>query len=128
MMSLFKRSIGIFSFSLIIIFVFTGQTNLEAQMKELNRLQAQLEALQTGANQQKEDSSIHLPVDSKKENPTDSSLRYQLVNMEYKNYNPDVNGFTESKGMMKLDTFTGETWIYVMSEYDGYWKKIDNIE
>ena len=39
-------------------FIFTGQTSLEAQMKELDRLQAQLEALQTGVKQEKPDKTI----------------------------------------------------------------------
>ena len=37
-------------------FVFSGQTSLEAQMKELNRLQAQLEALQSGVKKGNEHS------------------------------------------------------------------------
>ena len=40
----------------IMFFAFSGQTSLEAQMKELNRLQAQLEALQSGVKQENEHS------------------------------------------------------------------------
>ena len=36
----------------IMYFAFSGQTSLEAQMKELNRLQAQLESLQSGVKQE----------------------------------------------------------------------------
>ena len=39
-------------FLFILFFTFSGQTSLEAQMKELNRLQAQLEALQSGVKQE----------------------------------------------------------------------------
>ena len=42
-------------FLFILFFTFSGQTSLEAQMKELNRLQAQLEALQSGVKQENSD-------------------------------------------------------------------------
>ena len=47
-----KLSLKTFFLFTVMFFIFSGQTSLESQMKELNRLQAQLQALQSGTNQE----------------------------------------------------------------------------
>ena len=54
-MHITKKIVKALCLCLASFFIFTGQTSLEAQMKELDRLQAQLEALQTGVKQEKPD-------------------------------------------------------------------------
>ena len=113
----------------IMFFAFSGQTSLEAQMKELNRLQAQLEALQSGAKQE----NIHIVENANElvntiepDQNVNSSNRYQLVDVDYRQYNPVINGYTELKSVMKIDLKSGETWLFVIEGQNGYWKRIAN--
>jgi len=48
--------------------------------------------------------------------------------MDYKQYHGKVNGISELKGVMKIDTYTGSTWIYVLENDEGFWKKIEYSE
>ena len=107
-------------------FIFTGQTSLEAQMKELDRLQAQLEALQTGVKQEKPDTETkNLYEEDKDEEYLYSSPRFQLVEFSYKNYNPGLNGVTELQSVMKIDSHSGETWLFKINGQERYWEKIN---
>ena len=113
----------------IMFFAFSGQTSLEAQMKELNRLQAQLEALQSGVKKE----NIHSVENANElsntidpEHDANSSNRYQLVDVDYRQYNPVINGYTELKSVMKIDLKSGETWLFVIEGQNGYWKRIAN--
>ena len=112
----------------IMFFAFSGQTSLEAQMKELNRLQAELEALQSGVKQENEHSVEKANEDSINEpdHNANSSNRYQLVDVDYRQYNPVINGYTELKSVMKIDLKSGETWLFVIEGQNGYWKRIAN--
>ena len=112
----------------IMFFAFSGQTSLEAQMKELNRLQAELEALQSGVKQENEHSvekANELSTNEPGHN-ANSSNRYQLVDVDYRQYNPVINGYTELKSVMKIDLKSGETWLFVIEGQNGYWKRIAN--
>ena len=112
----------------IMFFAFSGQTSLEAQMKELNRLQAELEALQSGVKQENEHSvekANELSTNEPDYN-ANSSNRYQLVDVDYSQYNPVINGYTELKSVMKIDLKSGETWLFVIEGQNGYWKRIAN--
>ena len=114
---------------LIMFFAFSGQTSLEAQMKELNRLQAQLEALQSGVKQENTHSvenAKHLGNTIDPDHDINSSNRYQLVDVDYRQYNPVINGYTELKSVMKIDLKSGETWLFVIEGQNGYWKRIAN--
>ena len=113
----------------IMFFAFSGQTSLEAQMKELNRLQAQLEALQSGVKQENIQSIEEIKDLSNTINPDNdikSYNRYQLVDVDYRQYNPVINGYTELKSVMKIDLKSGETWLFVIEGQNGYWKRIAN--
>ena len=120
-----KLALKTFFLFVIMFFVFSGQTSLESQMKELNRLQAQLESLQSGTNQETLDN-----VDKfENENLGQESLnsqRFQIVDVDYRQYNPVINGYTELKSVMKIDLFSGDTWLFVLEGQNGFWKKINN--
>ena len=120
-----KLALKTFFLFTIMFFVFSGQTSLESQMKELNRLQAQLESLQSGTNQETLDN-----VDKfDNENLGQESLnfqRFQIVDVDYRQYNPVINGYTELKSVMKIDLFSGDTWLFVIEGQNGFWKKINN--
>ena len=106
-------------------FVFPGQTSLESQMKELNRLQAQLEALQSGTNQEKL-SNVENLNNEELEHESSTSHRYELVDVDYRQYNPVINGFTELRSVMKIDLHSGDTWLFVIEGQNGFWKRINN--
>ena len=113
----------------IMFFAFSGQTSLEAQMKELNRLQAQLEALQSGVKKENEHSvekANELDNTIEPDHNAKSSNRYQLVDVDYRQYNSVINGYTELKSVMKIDLKSGETWLFVIEGQNGFWKKIAN--
>ena len=120
-----KLALKTFFLFVIMFFVFSGQTSLESQMKELNRLQAQLESLQSGTNQETLDN-----VDKfENENLGQESLnsqRFQIVDVDYRQYNPVINGYTELKSVMKIDLYSGDTWLFVIEGQNGFWKKINN--
>ena len=120
-----KLALKTFFLFVIMFFVFSGQTSLESQMKELNRLQAQLESLQSGTNQETLDN-----VDKfENENLGQESLnsqRFQIVDVDYRQYNPVINGYTELKSVMKIDLYNGDTWLFVIEGQNGFWKKINN--
>ena len=120
-----KLTLKTFFLFTIMFFVFSGQTSLESQMKELNRLQAQLEALQSGTDQenlQKVDN-----VDNKNlDHDSFTSQRFQIVDVDYRQYNPVINGYTELKSVMKIDLYNGDTWLFVIEGQNGFWKKINN--
>ena len=109
----------------IMFFVFSGQTSLESQMKELNRLQAQLESLQSGTNQETLDNVDKFDNENLGQESLNSH-RYQLVDVDYRQYNPVINGYTELKSVMKIDLFSGDTWLFVIEGQNGFWKKINN--
>ena len=106
-------------------FIFSGQTSLESQMKELNRLQAQLQALQSGTNPETLRKDNNLDNESIEHN---SSIyqRYQVVDVNYRQYNSVINGYTELKSVMKIDLYSGETWLFVIEGQNGFWKRINN--
>ena len=106
-------------------FVFSGQTSLESQMKELNRLQAQLEALQSGTNQEKL-SKVENLNNEELEHEYSTSHRYELVDVDYRQYNPVINGYTELRSVMKIDLHSGDTWLFVIEGQNGFWKRINN--
>ena len=109
----------------MMFFVFSGQTSLESQMKELNRLQAQLEALQSGTNQEKL-SKVENLNNEELEHEYSTSHRYKLVDVDYRQYNPVINGFTELRSVMKIDLHSGDTWLFVIEGQNGFWKRINN--
>ena len=124
-----KNALKLSILFIIMFFAFSGQTSLEAQMKELNRLQAQLEALQSGVKQENIHSIEEVKELSNTNDPdhdTKSSNRYQLVDVDYRQYNPVINGYTELKSVMKIDLRSGETWLFVIEGQNGYWKRIAN--
>ena len=125
-MHITKKFVKALCLFLASFFIFTGQTSLEAQMKELDRLQAQLEALQTGVKQDKPDTETKNSYeDDKDEEYLYSSPRFQLVEFSYKNYNPGLNGVTELQSIMKIDSYSGETWLLKMDGQETYWEKIN---
>ena len=125
-MHITKKIVKALCLCLASFFIFTGQTSLEAQMKELDRLQAQLEALQTGVKQEKPDTETkNLYEEDKDEEYLYSSPRFQLVKFSYKNYNPGLNGFTELQSVMKIDSHSGETWLFKIDGQETYWEKIN---
>ena len=116
-------------FLFILFFTFSGQTSLEAQMKELNRLQAQLEALQSGVKQEHSDivdNTNEIVEHKASENDALNANRFQLIDVDYRQYNPVINGFTELKSIMKIDIISGETWLFVIEGQNGFWKRINN--
>ena len=116
-------------FLFILFFTFSGQTSLEAQMKELNRLQAQLEALQSGVKQENSDivdNTNEIVENKASENYALNANRFQLIDVDYRQYNPVINGFTELKSIMKIDIISGETWLFVIEGQNGFWKRINN--
>ena len=124
-----KKTVTRILFLTIAFFIFTGQTGLEAQMRELDRLQQQLKSLQTEAGKKTEDDIKKVKSLEEIENDTlDAPGRYQLFSMDYKQYHGKVNGISELKGVMKIDTYTGSTWIYVLENDEGFWKKIEYSE
>tara|TARA_B100000427_G_C15482368_1_gene583691 strand:- start:594 stop:971 length:378 start_codon:yes stop_codon:yes gene_type:complete len=121
-----KNSVKVLCLCFIALFIFTGQTNLESQMKELDRLQAQLEALQTGVKQEK------LDIDSKNSDEEDkyeeglyNYPRFQLVEFDYKHYNTRLDGVTKLKSIMKIDSHSGETWLFKVDGQEKFWEKIN---
>ena len=109
----------------VMFFIFSGQTSLESQMKELNRLQAQLQALQSGTNSE----TLHKDdnLDNKSlEHDYSTDQRYQVVDVNYRQYNSVINGYTELKSVMKIDLYSGETWLFVIEGQNGFWKRINN--
>ena len=125
-MHITKKIVKALCLCLASFFIFTGQTSLEAQMKELDRLQAQLEALQTGVKQEKPDTETKNSYEEDKdEEYLYSSPKFQLVEFSYKNYNPGLNGVTELQSIMKIDSYSGETWLLKMDGQETYWEKIN---
>ena len=120
-----KLSLKTFFLFTVMFFTFSGQTSLESQMKELNRLQAQLQALQSGTNQEKLHKDNNLGNESFEHvSPTDQ--RYQVVDVNYRQYNSVINGYTELKSVMKIDLYNGDTWLFVIEGQNGFWKRINN--
>ena len=120
-----KLSLKTFFFLTVMFFIFSGQTSLESQMKELNRLQAQLQALQSGTNQE----TLHKDniLDSESfEHDSPAAQRYQVVDVNYRQYNSVINGYTELKSVMKIDLYSGDTWLFVIEGQNGFWKRINN--
>ena len=109
----------------VMFFIFSGQTSLESQMKELNRLQAQLQALQSGTDQKKLQKVDNLNNESL-EHDSSITQRYQIVDVNYRQYNSVINGYTELKSVMKIDLHSGETWLFVIEGQNGFWKRINN--
>ena len=125
-MHITKNIVKALGICLASFFIFTGQTSLEAQMKELDRLQAQLEALQIGVKQEKPDTETKNSYEEDKdEEYLYISPRFQLVEFSYKNYNPGLNGVTELQSIMKIDSYSGETWLLKMDGQETYWEKIN---
>ena len=120
-----RYSLKTFFLMTTMFFVFSGQTSLESQMKELNRLQAQLEALQSGTNQEKL-SNVENLNNEELEHESSTSHRYELVDVDYRQYNPVINGFTELRSVMKIDLHSGDTWLFVIEGQNGFWKRINN--
>ena len=120
-----KYALKTFFLITTMFFVFSGQTSLESQMKELNRLQAQLEALQSGTNQEKLGNVENLN-NEELEHESSTSHRYELVDVDYRQYNPVINGFTELRSVMKIDLHSGDTWLFVIEGQNGFWKRINN--
>ena len=109
----------------VMFFIFSGQTSLESQMKELNRLQAQLQALQSGTDQKKLQKVDNLNNESL-EHDSSITQRYQIVDVNYRQYNSVINGYTEFKSVMKIDLYNGDTWLFVIEGQNGFWKRINN--
>ena len=82
-------------------------------MKELNRLQAQLQALQSGTNPETLHKDNNLDNESF-EHDSSTAQRYQVVDVNYRQYNSVINGYTELKSVMKIDLYSGDTWLFVM--------------
>ena len=122
-----KRKLSLKTFFLftVMFFIFSGQTSLESQMKELNRLQAQLQALQSGTNPETLHKDNNLDNESN-EHDSSTAQRYQLVDVNYRQYNSVINGYTELKSVMKIDLYNGETWLFVIEGQNGFWKRINN--
>ena len=120
-----KLSLKTFFLFIVMFFIFSGQTSLESQMKELNRLQAQLQALQSGTNPETLRKDNNLDNESIEHNSS-TSQRYQVVDVNYRQYNSVINGYTELKSVMKIDLYNGDTWLFVIEGQNGFWKRINN--
>ena len=120
-----KVSLKTFFLFTVMFFIFSGQTSLESQMKELNRLQAQLQALQSGTNSETLHKDNNLDNESF-EHDSPTAQRYQVVDVNYRQYNSVINGYTELKSVMKIDLYSGETWLFVIEGQNGFWKRINN--
>ena len=120
-----KLSLKTFFLFTVMFFIFSGQTSLESQMKELNRLQAQLQALQSGTNPETLHKDNNLDNESF-EQGSPTAQRYQVVDVNYRQYNSVINGYTELKSVMKIDLYSGETWLFVIEGQNGFWKIINN--
>ena len=120
-----KLSLKTFFLFIVMFFIFSGQTSLESQMKELNRLQAQLQALQSGTNPETLHKDNNLDNESF-EHDSFSAQRYQVVDVNYRQYNSVINGYTELKSVMKIDLYSGDTWLFVIEGQNGFWKRINN--
>ena len=120
-----KLSLKTFFLFTVIFFIFSGQTSLESQMKELNRLQAQLQALQSGTNPETLHKDNNLDNESF-EHDFSTAQRYQVVDVNYRQYNSVINGYTELKSVMKIDLYSGDTWLFVIEGQNGFWKRINN--
>ena len=120
-----KLSLKTFFLFIVMFFIFSGQTSLESQMKELNRLQAQLQALQSGTNQEELQKVDNLDNESL-EHDSSTARRYQIVDVNYRQYNSVINGYTELKSVMKIDLYNGDTWLFVIEGQNGFWKRINN--
>ena len=120
-----KVSLKTFFLFTVMFFIFSGQTSLESQMKELNRLQAQLQALQSGTNPETLHKDNNLDNESF-EHDSPTAQRYQVVDVNYRQYNSVINGYTELKSVMKIDLYSGDTWLFVIEGQNGFWKRINN--
>ena len=120
-----KVSLKTFFLFTVMFFIFSGQTSLESQMKELNRLQAQLQALQSGTNPETLHKDDNLDNESL-EHDSSTAQRYQVVDVNYRQYNSVINGYTELKSVMKIDLYSGNTWLFVIEGQNGFWKRINN--
>ena len=120
-----KLSLKTFFLFTVMFFIFSGQTSLESQMKELNRLQAQLQALQSGTNPETLQKDNNLDNESF-EHDSPTAQRYQVVDVNYRQYNSVINGYTELKSVMKIDLYSGDTWLFVIEGQNGFWKRINN--
>ncbi len=78
-----KVSLKTFFLFTVMFFIFSGQTSLESQMKELNRLQAQLQALQSGTNPETLHKDNNLDNESF-EQGSPTAQRYQVVDVNYR--------------------------------------------
>ena len=110
-------------------YILSAQNSLEAQMKELERLQQQLKSLQTdsGVNQEGEELKKHHFVETQIDS-LEKTGRFQLFPIEYKDYNHQLNKHTGFQSIMKMDTYTGIVWIYIVSGSEGYWKLTKHLE
>ena len=120
-----KLSLQTFFLFTVMFFIFSGQTSLESQMKELNRLQAQLQALQSGTNPETLHKDDNLDNEIL-EHDSSTAQRYQVVDVNYRQYNSVINGYTELKSVMKIDLYSGDTWLFVIEGQNGFWKRINN--
>ena len=120
-----KLSLKAFFLFIVMFFIFSGQTSLESQMKELNRLQAQLQALQSGTNPETLQKDNNIDNESF-EHDSPTAQRYQVVDVNYRQYNSVINGYTELKSVMKIDLYNGDTWLFVIEGQNGFWKRINN--
>ena len=120
-----KVSLKTFFLFTVMFFIFSGQTSLESQMKELNRLQAQLQALQSGTNPETLQKDNNIDNESF-EHDSPTAQRYQVVDVNYRRYNSVINGYTEFKSVMKIDLYNGDTWLFVIEGQNGFWKRINN--
>ena len=120
-----KLSLKTFFLFIVMFFIFSGQTSLESQMKELNRLQAQLQALQSGTNPETLQKDNNIDIKSF-EHDSPTAQRYQVVDVNYRQYNSVINGYTELKSVMKIDLYSGDTWLFVIEGQNGFWKRINN--
>ena len=120
-----KLSLKTFFLFIVMFFIFSGQTSLESQMKELNRLQAQLQALQSGTNPETLQKDNNIDNESF-EHDSPTAQRYQVVDVNYRQYNSVINGYTELKSVMKIDLYSGNTWLFVIEGQNGFWKRINN--
>ena len=120
-----KLSLKTFFLLTVMFFIFSGQTSLESQMQELNRLQAQLQALQSGTNPETLHKDNNLDNESFVHD-SPAAQRYQVVDVNYRQYNSVINGYTELKSVMKIDLYSGDTWLFVIEGQNGFWKRINN--
>ena len=63
------------------------------------------------------------------EHDSSTAQRYQVVDVNYRQYNSVINGYTELKSVMKIDLYSGETWLFVIEGQNGFGKEliIDSI-